>query len=633
MQRLAFSFLLLLLVPLGAFSQKAVNPLAAPTPPPGGAVAPQVGLDTYSIKPEQGFGFAGSGFQPGEWVNVYLGTLDDIPSAGHGSLLTRAYTNAGGNLAGYAVVPMLPAGDYPLSFVGWQNRDRVVKSLNIQKLNPWVVLDNYSPPPHALLGFRGQGFAAGEPVVVYLNQQGQAPILRLAADKDGQFTAERAWQLPDLSGTNTLIFVGGYTEAVVAVSFVVLSPQPSPAPAQHMAAKYATNLLPTGVPPARLLAQAGSNTRQNPARTSGLHGAAVPGEADVTAGSAAFLALDDPITIGLLFLAAWLLLCVVLVLLLVIPHPEKNGHRKRMRGDMALVSWGKRTFLKMQAAAKSDRGRSRAEKENEDGFLVVQGTHKAGGELKPFGLFVVVDGMGEHAIGQKASRMALEVIFRSLVPSLIHDDVTSEDVRALLEEAIQHANQILYRLNQQEHANMGSTVTAALVTGYEASICNVGDSRTYLMSPQSSLRRITIDHSIVESLVVAEVIRRDDVYTHPRRGQIYRILGQKEWVQIDTFQHQLAACDQLLLCSDGLWEMVRDPELESIMRMCQGAYQASAHLIERANEKGGLDNITALVVKMGETPHFAKEPGIEYIDCSSVEALGQRSYRSLLRGR
>ncbi len=773
MNKSAFSFLLLLLVPLVTFlaggagasqrptiglavmrafqlragghplrATEAVKPLVAPPSGQPGTVGPQVGLDSYSIQPEHGFGFAGNGFQPNEWVEVYLGTLGDVPSSMPGTLLTRASTNAGGNLAGRAVVPMLPPGDYPLSFFGWHHQDRVVMSLNIQKLSPWVVLDNYSPPPHTLLGFRGQGFASGEPVLVYLNQQDQKPIIQVKADKDGQFNAEHAWELPDLTGTNSLIFVGTYTGAVVTVNFTVLSPQPSPAPLRGVALSSSF-----------MSAQGFLATQEQ--GQSPLRGISTDKQGVATG----FLALDDPVTIGMLFLAGWLVLCLVLVLLLLIPHPDREAHKKRrlkryaqrtyvkirslapfhagppalkgrspapvapmqsldlpfrparfcpwcglkqssgsaccvgcghklpgipagsdapaqrsaysneplqqasslpalnkplaqqsvkesvlsarpgvplppVRGeDITVISRGERPLLGMQASARTDRGRKRAEQENEDSFLVVQGTRREQGQFQPFGLFVVSDGMGGHANGQKASRMTIEVIFRYLAPILIQDDFPGRDLLPLLEEAIQSANQVLYRLNQQEYANIGATVTAALVVGHEVHVCNVGDSRTYLLSPQSSLHRITIDHSIVESLVVADIIRREDVYTHPRRSQIYRILGQKEWVQIDTFRQPVAACDRLLLCSDGLWEMVRDPDLEAILRGGQGADQTGDTLIRLANEKGGPDNITALVVKLFDIPWSAKQPGIETIDSSSSDLLRPSSFRFLLRSQ
>jgi serine/threonine protein phosphatase PrpC len=219
--------------------------------------------------------------------------------------------------------------------------------------------------------------------------------------------------------------------------------------------------------------------------------------------------------------------------------------------------------------------------------------------------------MGGHANGQDASRMAIESIYLDLAPRLTTQELPDEELTALLQQAVQSANQKLYRQNQQDHADMGCTMTAALVAGDEAHICNVGDSRTYLLHPGGELQRVTVDHSIVQSLVDAGVIQKDDVYTHPKRNQIYRSLGEKEVIEIDMYRQRVTPGDKLLLCCDGLWEMIRDNEIEMILGHTDDLPQASSKLIEMANEHGGVDNITAVVVKVTEEGKPAKRPGIE----------------------
>lgn len=285
----------------------------------------------------------------------------------------------------------------------------------------------------------------------------------------------------------------------------------------------------------------------------------------------------------------------------------------------------KRPAFGVMVSSRSDRGRKRAGKDNEDNYLAVTGSRLHNGQIEPFGLFVVADGMGGHANGQDASRMAIESIYLDLAPRLTQQEVPDDELTNLLQQAIQSANQKLYRQNQQDHADMGCTMTAALVSGDEAHICNVGDSRTYLLHPGGELQRVTVDHSIVQSLVDAGVIQKDDVYTHPKRNQIYRSLGEKEVIEIDTFRQRVAPGDKLLLCCDGLWEMIRDNEIEMILSQTDDLPQASAKLIEMANEHGGVDNITAIVVKVTEEKKPAKRPGIESVDSGPSKLPNKRA--------
>jgi serine/threonine protein phosphatase PrpC len=142
---------------------------------------------------------------------------------------------------------------------------------------------------------------------------------------------------------------------------------------------------------------------------------------------------------------------------------------------------------------------------------------------------------------------------------------------------------------------MGSTITGFMISGDHAYIINVGDSRTYMLRGQQ-LYQLTTDHSLVGQLVASGLIEPDDVYTHPQRSQIFRSLGDKLNVQIDMFKQQLHPGDILLSCSDGLWEMVRNPQIESILNNAPDPQTACAQLIETANTNGGEDNISAVVV-------------------------------------
>ncbi len=255
--------------------------------------------------------------------------------------------------------------------------------------------------------------------------------------------------------------------------------------------------------------------------------------------------------------------------------------------------------LGLQAVGITDPGVRRREAPNQDAILAVQGARLHDNAPQAFGLFIVADGMGGHQFGREASTEAIRVMAEHILqPLLGGEPLDDEAMLDLLKSGVEHANGTLHYRNTRQHSDMGTTVTAALVAGDMAFIVNVGDSRTYHLQPHLPLRQITADHSVVASLVAAGIIQPDDIYTHPKRSQIYRSLGEQEDVQVDTFNVVLQPGDQLLLCSDGLWEMVRDPRLEELLRTHRDLHTLSQALVAEANANGGVDNISAIVVRV-----------------------------------
>ncbi len=182
------------------------------------------------------------------------------------------------------------------------------------------------------------------------------------------------------------------------------------------------------------------------------------------------------------------------------------------------------------------------------------------------------------------------------------ESVMLEHFAEKLRAAVEHSSAAIeaYGASHREARGMGATVTAALVMDGQAFIANVGDSRTYLLR-DGKLDRITRDHSLVERLVEAGQIEPEDVYDHPSRNLIYRSLGAGHAeVDVDIFVEKLHAGDALLLCSDGLWEMIRDPQLQKIIAEGDDVKQVCEHLISIANNNGGEDNITAVLVRCVE---------------------------------
>jgi len=247
-----------------------------------------------------------------------------------------------------------------------------------------------------------------------------------------------------------------------------------------------------------------------------------------------------------------------------------------------------------------DAGIKRKDKPNEDRLLAIQGTLANDTCPQPFGLFVIADGIGGHANGQEASRLAIQHIRDVVIPALLSDVKINEEQSAeLLLDAIQEANNSLCQYNQMYKSDIGTTVTAALVVGKTISIANVGDSRTYSYTSVGGLKKLTRDHSLVARLVENGTISADDVYTHPRRNEIYRSLGHKTSLDVDMFTHPLTAETTLLLCSDGLWEMVRDPVIQEILSAeLPDATKASEALVQAALNGGGQDNISVIVVNV-----------------------------------
>jgi serine/threonine protein phosphatase PrpC/rRNA maturation endonuclease Nob1 len=262
--------------------------------------------------------------------------------------------------------------------------------------------------------------------------------------------------------------------------------------------------------------------------------------------------------------------------------------------------------VKITIGAASDIGLSRQSGHNEDsiGHVVLEIQHDSYAE--PLALAVVADGLGGHASGREASRLVvrtlLDHVLRTValprVGLLTDAPATEEGLRHILREGIQAANEALCQANTEQQLDMGSTVVAVLAYEGTAYIANVGDSRAYVLEGET-LRRITIDHSLVEQLIAGGIIAPEDRYTHPQRNQIFRSLGLNPQMDVDFFTQRLRPGMRLLLCSDGLWEMARDDEMTKILRENADPQAACDALIQAANKAGGEDNISAVVVQVG----------------------------------
>jgi len=273
----------------------------------------------------------------------------------------------------------------------------------------------------------------------------------------------------------------------------------------------------------------------------------------------------------------------------------------RRISNMTMLRNRKDRNLSLKVGALTHPGIVRRHKLNEDSLFAAQGMRKHQARTEPFGFFLVADGMGGHANGREASRLAMHTMVDHVLSRVsTGGELVDAGFRQLMLEGAQAANRAIYRRNAEQHTEMGTTITAALIVGWTAFVANVGDSRTYLYRESDGLRRVTRDHSIVAYLVEAGIITPDDSYTHPRRNVISRSLGSEPVVQVDAFVEPLQLGDTVLLCSDGLWGMVRDPVIQRHLCSANDASLTGRALLEAALQGGGEDNVSVIVVQVGE---------------------------------
>jgi serine/threonine protein phosphatase PrpC len=239
----------------------------------------------------------------------------------------------------------------------------------------------------------------------------------------------------------------------------------------------------------------------------------------------------------------------------------------------------------MQAFALTEIGKVR--KDNEDSYMM---------SLER-GLFSVADGMGGYAGGQVASSIAISVLDQELPSQAVGADSSGNFGEALL-AALHKANKIILAQGQEEeYLGMGTTVTTALIADGRLWIAHIGDSRAYLCRA-GQVRQLTQDHSLVNELVQQGELTLEEAQNHPRRHVLTRALGVNEQPEIDLMQLPVQEGDLLLLCTDGLYNQLKAGELEQILAQQEDSLQVKVeNLVNLALERGGHDNITAILVR------------------------------------
>jgi serine/threonine protein phosphatase PrpC len=254
--------------------------------------------------------------------------------------------------------------------------------------------------------------------------------------------------------------------------------------------------------------------------------------------------------------------------------------------------------MEYSAVARTDVGRKRDG--NEDSFCVAP----------DLGLFVVADGMGGHAAGEVASRLAVHTILEWMAKSLSGEDVEmvrppaarcSREANFLL-SSIRQANRIIFEAAQsrREYAGMGTTVVSVLAVDDHVVLAHVGDSRIYRIR-DDRIVQLSRDHSLVQQQVERGIISPQEAHGSQYRHLITRALGLKESLEVELEEQPARPGDVLLLCSDGLSDLVEDEEMLAILREHGDELEKACQaLVDRANYKGGDDNITALLIQVRE---------------------------------
>ena len=240
----------------------------------------------------------------------------------------------------------------------------------------------------------------------------------------------------------------------------------------------------------------------------------------------------------------------------------------------------------MKAMGKTDVGLRRHE--NQDTFALAQeDSHLAA---------VVCDGMGGAEGGQVASAVAVDAFMRELC-ALLREEMDAGQLRELSSFCVAKANEAVHRraLEDPTCRGMGTTLVSAVVTKSAAVVCNIGDSRAYLIRG-GGIARITHDHSVVQTLVESGNITADEARTHPNRNLITRALGPEETARCDVFEVPFRRGDRLLLCTDGLVVTASDHEICRAVCIGHSAEESLENLIALAKAQGAPDNVTAVLI-------------------------------------
>jgi serine/threonine protein phosphatase PrpC len=236
---------------------------------------------------------------------------------------------------------------------------------------------------------------------------------------------------------------------------------------------------------------------------------------------------------------------------------------------------------------------------NQDAVCSLLMTSRSAQQRPDFGLFIVADGMGGHHDGEKASaltanQVAAYIIHNVFLPMMNgENDVDRVPITEAMIAAVQKANSDVIA----KVPDGGTTLTAVAVLGDLAYVVHVGDSRVYLIN-KDGIEQITRDHSLVQRLIELDQLTREEANVHPQKNVLYRALGQSDHLEVDALTRRLPPNARLMLCSDGLWNMVNEQDIVEITMKYPNPQEACDKLVALANMQGGTDNITAVLLRI-----------------------------------
>ena len=241
----------------------------------------------------------------------------------------------------------------------------------------------------------------------------------------------------------------------------------------------------------------------------------------------------------------------------------------------------------MQFYSISDRGKLR--ENNEDCCFAK--------EIKGYTLLILADGMGGHRGGEIASKKAIDVVISMLEESLSEKMIPGQ-IMLLLSDALESANREIISLTKEDASlsGMGTTCDICLVAKNTVYIAHIGDSRVYKISKKNGLiSKLTKDHSLVEYMIETGTITREESVHHPQKNIILQALGTSEEINADVSHIKISSDDVILMCSDGLTNMIEENDIANIISSESGPENSAKKLVQLANEAGGTDNITVVI--------------------------------------